>query len=101
MVNEKSNRDNSITSNELEYILEVNKKAVSIYNEVAHQNEDIIAKLDKLTAKIDMIDKNTEITNKSMPLIKNIDKSVFRLIIILSSAGIGLIIQIIQTFWHH
>lgn len=106
MPSDKSGRDEAITSNELEYILDVNRKAVSIYNEVAHQNEEIIEKLDKLTTKIETIEKNSEETNKSIKgevedKIKSIDKNIFRLIIILSSTGAGIIYTVIQSFFHH
>ncbi len=106
MPNDKTGRDEAITSNELEYILDVNRKAVSIYNEVAHQNEEIIEKLDKLTVKIDAIEKHSEETNKSIKeeveeKISSIDKNIFRLIIILSSTGAGIIYTIVQSFFHH
>jgi chromosome segregation ATPase len=105
MANDRS-KEHGITSNELEYILDVNRKAVQIYSDVANQNEEMIKKLDKLSDKIDLIEKHTEETNKSLTLevedrIKSIDKSIFRLIIILSSTGVGLIYTIIQSFFHH
>lgn len=106
MPNDKSSRDEAITSNELEYILDVNRKAVSIYNEVAHQNEEIIEKLDKLSVRIEAIEKHSEETNTSIKeeveeKIKSIDTNIFRLLIVLSSTGAGLIYTIIQSFFHH
>lgn len=106
MANDKSGRDTSVTSSELEYILEVNKKAVTIYSEVGHQNEEIIAKLNALATRVEKIEKSTDETHKSMKSeveskVKNIDKNLFRLVIILSSTGVGLLFTIIQSLWHH
>lgn len=72
-----------ITSTELEYILEINKKSVSIYNEVAGQNEDIISLLEKIDAKVEDIKTN-----------------VLRLTVFLGAIGVGTIIQFIIQLMH-
>lgn len=100
-----NDEDKIITSTELKYILETNQKAISIYLEVEQQNEQIILALDKLNLKIEIIEKNAEDTllsaHETEDIIKKIEKHMFRLIIILSSAGAGLIYTIIQSFFHH
>ena len=108
MANDKSNKDNVITSTELDYILEVNRKSIQIHTEVAHQNEEIMDKLDKLIAKIENIEKISEESNKTLvgpeqieQKVENIDKNLFRVIILLGSMGIGLIIEIIKILAHH
>lgn len=108
MANDKSHKDNIITSTELDYILEVNRKSIQIHTEVAHQNEDILDKLDKLTTKMESIEKLSEESNKTLvgpqkmeERVENIDKNLFRLMILLGSMGIGLIIEIIKLLAHH
>lgn len=73
-----------LTSGDLQTILEVNKKAIEIHLEVEKQNEDIIEDLSYIRGKVD-----------------EIDKALFKLIIVLSSIGVGTIIGIIQLFLGH
>ena len=80
--------DVALTASDLKYILDVNKKAIEIYIEVDQQNEKIIETFDGLNKTI------TEIQES----IESIDKSLFRLVIVLGSTGIGLIITIISMF---
>ena len=98
--------DDFITSKELEYIIEVNQKAITIYNEVAQQNEDIADILEKLEIKVDNIEKvvietNTSIKEQVEKKVETIEKNVFRLIIILTSGVAGIIYTIIQSLIHH
>jgi len=100
------NDDTNITSKELEYILEVNRKAVSIYTEVAQQNESIVSTLDKLETKINNIEKVVDATHQSIKeqieeKVEKIEKNLFRLLIILSSTGVGMIYTVVQSFLHH
>lgn len=125
--------EGSITSSELEYILEVNKKSIEINIEVAKQNEQTLSTLDRLEEKIDAINdkqkdhmrldaegfkiieeakdtideikKLSEETNKTLKdaiekKVEEIEKNLFRLVIILGSAGIGTLLTIIQAFLH-
>jgi hypothetical protein len=73
-----------LTSGDLQNILEVNKKAIEIHLEVEKQNEDIIEDLSYIRGKVD-----------------EIDKALFKLIIVLSSIGVGTVIGIIQLFLGH
>jgi len=70
-----------LTSGDLKNILEVNKKSVEIYLEVERQNEDIIKDLTHMKKKIDDIDRN-----------------LFKLIVILGGLGLGTIFGILQLF---
>jgi len=93
-----------ITSNELGYILEVNKKSVSIYNEVAKQNEDVLQSLDDIKEKTDATEQlaqenKTSLANIS-PKIDSIDKNLLRLVVIFSTIGVGTIINILIQFFH-
>lgn len=72
-----------LTSGELQNILEVNKKAIEIHLEVERQNEDIIEILKHCKTKIDEVEKN-----------------LFKLLIVLGSIGAGGIIGIIQFLLH-
>lgn len=125
--------EGSITSSELEYILEVNKKSIEINIEVAKQNEQTLSTLDRLEEKVDFIfekqkdhmrvneegfkiieeakdvideiKKLSEETNKTLKdaiekKVEEIEKNLFRLVIILGSAGIGTLLTIIQAFLH-
>ncbi len=129
-----------LTSSELKYILEVNKKAIEINIEVEKQNEEVISNLEevkdfaeRVEEKIDNIlyeqrehkrltletktiaedskeiseeiQKTGEETNEIIKdtlkkKIEEIEKNLFRLIIILGSAGVGTLVTIIQSFLH-
>jgi len=99
-----SDHDKPITSNELEYILDVNKKAISIYNEVSQQNEEILEALDGLKQTVDKIKLTTDDTSKIVAdektKIAEIDKNLLRLVVIFSTIGVGTIIQFILQFVH-
>lgn len=83
--NEYENAEHTkLTSGDLQTILEVNKKAIEIHLEVEKQNEDIIEELSYIRTKVD-----------------DIDKALFKLIIVLSSIGVGTVIGIIQMLIGH
>lgn len=65
----------TITSGDLQYILEINKKAVEIYIEVVQQNEEIIETQNILKSKLE-----------------EIDRSIFRITVILTTIGTGTIV---------
>lgn len=104
--------NHNITSEELNFIIKVNQKAIEIQSEVSKQNEDILETLEKIEEfeeeiedKIDNIidiikQTNAAIKENIEKKVEDIEKNVFRLIIILTTTGIGTIINIIQTFMH-
>lgn len=143
MADKKIKDDDSeefITSSDLDYILEVNKKAIEINIEVEKQNEQVLSTLENLstssesfdeklanliqdardhkrileeTKKITedskkLIEETKKVSDDTLKIIKEkiekqveeIEKSLFRLIIILGSAGIGAIVTIIQSLLH-
>lgn len=72
-------KDMKLTSAELSQILEVNKKAIEIHLEVAQQNEEM---LELLTYNKDKITK--------------IDQAMFKLLVILSGLGMGVIFEFVE-----
>lgn len=90
-----------ITSGDLDTILDVNRKAIELHTEVSGQNENILEHLEKENEKLDTILKVVEETNSIKEKIEDIDKNIFRLLVILSTIGVGTIIAIIQQFFHH
>lgn len=140
-------QDNSsaLTSSDLKYILDVNKKAIEIYIEVDKQNEKILETFenfketyDNIQEDLDIVKKAEvnierfleidnseahsemnkllstsnvaisdikvneakllEITQKIESRIEEIEKNLFRLILILGSTGIGAIVTITANF---
>ncbi len=84
-----------LTANDLQIILEVNKKATELYVEVQTQNDEVLKELEEYKTKLALIDTK----------IVDIDKSLFRLLVILGtiagSVGIGTVITIIQLLIAH
>lgn len=100
--------DRGVTSQELQYIIDVNRKSMSIYNEVAQQNETIISSLDDVTNKQNEIDKNIALINQTT--VENsetlkeinikmgkIDENLFRLLVVLTTSGVGIIYTVIES----
>lgn len=73
-----------ITSDDLQNILEVNKRAIEIYVEVEQQQQDLLEHLSYLKIKID-----------------EMDRYLFRLQVILGGIGISTIIAIVQVILSH
>jgi hypothetical protein len=73
-----------LTSGDLQNILEVNKKAIEIHLEVEKQNEEIIEDLTHIKAKVD-----------------DIDKALFKLVMILGGLGASTIFGIIELILGH
>lgn len=107
-----------LTVQDLNIILEVNQKALTIYLEVEKQNEAIIESIQATHQKLGKIEeiedyakeiiqgqkdasKAVKDLDESMVAMKKsmeeLDKNFFRLIIILGSAGIGTVVTIIQN----
>lgn len=134
----------TITTADLKYILDVNKKAVEIYIEVDKQNEKILetfeyfkevaedikdklgalkvseANMEKMLSNDSDVhddiqselgefkdtfssfevhnDKMYEVVTKVEKKIEEIEKNLFRLVLLLGSTGVGLIISIVSTY---
>jgi len=91
---EKINSEN-VKKQDLELILEVNRKAIEIETEVADQNEEIIEALsdikkvqEKHDEKIDKLVKQSEDTNKDL----------FRIQVLFITGLLSLVIQVFQIF---
>ncbi len=91
---EKINSEN-VKKQDLELILEVNRKAIEIETEVADQNEEIIEALsdikkvqEKQDEKIDKLVKQSEDTNKDL----------FRIQVLFITGLLSLVIQVFQIF---
>lgn len=85
----------SIKKQDLELILEVNRKAIEIETEVADQNEEIIRTLSDIEKtqkdhgdKIDKLVKQSDDTNKDL----------FRIQVLFITGLLSLVIQVIQIF---
>lgn len=114
--NKRSNGDDdysSITSSELEYILEVNKKSIEIHLENAQQHEMTLKDIaDAKHASSDNADELRKLIEERSdellaymkeqikPKIDETDKNTFRLTVILGFVGAATIFQAIQMFFH-
>lgn len=85
----------SIKKQDLELILEVNRKSIEIETEVADQNEEIIRTLSDIQKtqkdhgdKIDKLVKQSDDTNKDL----------FRIQVLFITGLLSLVIQVIQIF---
>jgi len=118
-----SNQDiGLLTVQDLNNILEVNQKALTIYLEVERQNEHVLEVLQEEADKLDRleviedevkdvrrdiatfkksVDEVGDTAKEIKKKLEDIDKNMFRLVLILGSAGIGTIITIIQAFLTH
>lgn len=108
-----TNRDKeAITSGDLDTILDVNKKAIELHEAAGRQNEDILEDLsekdkvmERSEGKLDDILRIVKETNDAIKTniehkIDEIEKNLFRLIVILSTIGVGTLIAIVQSFFH-
>jgi len=77
-----------LNKNDLTIILEVNKKAVEIQAATASQNEEIINQLDKL-------EKSLEESGKK---IEGIEKTLFKLQIIIVAGLIPILLEAVKLF---
>ncbi len=84
-------RSAPLTSGDLRYILEANKKSVEIYLEVEKQNEDVLEKLEELIT----------LQKETASSIKGIDRSFFQLKVILGTIGTGTIIGVLKIILGH
>lgn len=103
-----------LTTNDLNNILEVNQKSLTIYLEVERQNRLILETLKENKETLEIVEEikrdlekfNTKLSENEDAVaeikkkIEEIDKNMFRLILILGSAGVGTIVTIVQALMH-
>lgn len=88
-------RNESLKKQDLELIVEVNKKAIEVQTEVAEQNEEIISDLSDIKKtqedhgkKIDKLVEQSEHTSRD----------IFRMQVLFITGLISIVIQIVQIF---
>lgn len=89
----RSNPDtNIIDKSDLETILKVNNKAIEIQSEISEQYETIVEDADSIKKKIETIgERMVEMKSE----IKEINKSQFKILVLLSAGVLNLIVQIL------
>lgn len=92
---ERVSLNDSIKKNDLELILEVNRKAIEIETTVADQNEEMTALLNKCREKQD---KAEEKLDKLIKQSEDTSKEIFKLQVLFVSGLISLVIQVVQIF---
>jgi hypothetical protein len=107
-VSEKSKTsflEDGVTATELEYILDVNKKAIEIHLEVERQNEQILETLGKMNDQIaEALNREENARSVLKDIQKGLDKlnsALFKLLTIFGVVGAGTIISVIQSCIHH
>jgi hypothetical protein len=98
---DRSNADN-LKKQDLELILEVNKKAIQIQTEVAERHEEIVEVLDEIKNIQGNQDRKLEEQDEKLDkLVVNseaTDKSLFRIQVLFVTGLLALVAQIIQIF---
>jgi hypothetical protein len=105
---EKSDGDN-VRKQDLELILEVNKKAVELQTEVVEQHEEIMDSLDKIKTnqntqdnrfnkQSEQLDSQDDKLDKLVEMGGTIDKTLFRIQVLFVTGALALIAQIIEIF---
>jgi hypothetical protein len=93
----KINNDNFLDRSDLETILKVNNKAIEIQTEIFEQYETVVEDADFIKKKTLSIDeKLAEIKTE----IKEINKSQFKILVLLSAGVINLVVQIVSIAKH-
>jgi hypothetical protein len=95
-----------LSKQDLDVVLEVNRKAIEIQTEVAEQNEEIVNSLSNITKTLsDHIaddDKIQELTAKKIDQLieksNDISKDLFKIQVLFVTGTLALIAQIIQIF---
>lgn len=123
-----ADKDIHISSSELKSILDVNTKSIQIYLAVQEQYEDVSDELTNISEKLEKLDGigdklksiddineklkdlndinnkiiiiNDYINNTLKSKIEEIDKNIFRLLVVLGGTGLGTIVAIIKSFIH-
>jgi len=83
---------------DLETILEVNRKAIEIENDVASQNEEIIDLLNESKGRIDSIDDKI---NKLVSQSEETSRDIFIMKVLYITGLLTLVGQVIQIFVKH
>jgi len=84
-------KNTDLSASDLLSILEVNRKTVEIHLEVEKQNEQVLSMLKEMK----------EAAGKMEEKMEELDRGLFRLMVILSSAGAGTLLTLLQQFMHH
>ena len=84
-------KNTDLSASDLLSILEVNRKTVEIHLEVEKQNEQVLSMLKEMK----------EASGKMEEKMEELDRGLFRLMVILSSAGAGTLLTLLQQFMHH
>lgn len=92
---ERVSLHDGIKKNDLELILEVNRKAIEIETTVADQNEEMMALLNKCREKQD---KTEEKVDRLIKQSEDTSKEIFKLQVLFVSGLISLVIQVVQIF---
>lgn len=87
--------NDNVKKQDLEFILEVNKKAIEIQTEVAEQNEEIIDTLTEIKKTQAEHDKKID---KLLTQSDEANKDLFRIQVLFVTGLLSLVIQIIQMF---
>jgi len=87
--------NDNVKKQDLELILEVNKKTVEIQSEVAEQNEEIIDSLDEI--KRVQAEQDKKITKISEEIDKT-NKDLFKIQVLFVTGLLSLVIQVIRIF---
>jgi len=88
------NEDN-LKKKDLDFVLEVNRKAIEIESEIAEQNEEVISLLKKIDSSQDGNDKKIDkLTEKS----DDLSKDFFRMQVLFIGGLLALVTQIVQLF---
>lgn len=90
----------SISKNEIDTILQVNKNAIELQTQTSNQYEEIISELDDNKANTEintkMLDKVKEDVSEVKKSTQEIKESIFKLNVLVASGLFSLILNIIQ-----
>jgi hypothetical protein len=92
---EKTNNE-TLKKQDLELIIEVNKKAIEIESEVVEQNEEIISSLSEIQSKQE---EQTIKINKLVDQAEITSRDIFRMQVLFVTGLISIIVQIISIFF--
>lgn len=85
----------NLQKSDIETIIQVNNKAIELQNEISDQYEDILSTMTRISMRQDNIERDiVEIRKES----KEIAKTQFKVLVILSSGIVSLIFQIFNMF---
>lgn len=92
---EKNIINDNINKRDLDLILEVNRKAIEIETEVAEQNEEVIAILNK---NKETASRAEEKLDKLISQVDELNRDIFKMQVLFVTGLLSLVIQIIQMF---